>query len=104
MSKAPPHLSQPSQIIARIVAALIPGYLLTHTLCILVALLLSLMPTISKIAAVTSLSMLSFGIYAGIILWIFAVAALRTIWLYLSLAIIATALASWLLYLLEQYQ
>lgn len=84
-------------ITSRVVAAVIPGFVLTNTSGVLLALLL---PG-DRLDGVATATLLSYGIYTAIIMWVFSVERLRTIWLGLLLAIAATGGAAWLMYTLE---
>lgn len=81
-------------MIARIFAALIPGYILANSSAILIGFLLP-MP---KPDAALAVSMLSFALYTAIIMWVFHVPSMKKLWLTLLLAILGTGGASWLLY------
>ena len=84
-------------ITSRVVAALVPGFVLTNTAAVFFALLL---PG-EKFDGVAWATVLSYALYTAIILWVFAVKRLRTVWIGLLGAICATALGAWGLYLLE---
>lgn len=74
-------------VASRVLAALLGGYALTSSITVLLSLVWPL-PTAPAVAAST---MLSFTVYTGVILWIFAARRLRTVWLGL---IVATVLCS----------
>ncbi len=84
-------------IASRVLAALIPGFVLTNTAGTFFALL---MPG-EKALGVVWLTVLSYALYTAIIMWVFAVRRLRTVWLGLTGAIAFTALGAWGLYLLD---
>ena len=88
------------EVVARVFAAVILGYVLANTTSILVGFLLPL----PKVDSVLSASLLSFAIYTAVIMWVFAVKTLRKMWWGLCLASLATGVAAWLLYLLEASQ
>ena len=85
------------RVAARVLAAVLLGYLLTNTSAVLLGFLLPM----SKVDSVLTASLLSFAIYTAIIMWIFSVKTLRTVWLGLGLASVVTGVGAWLLYLLE---
>ena len=85
------------QITSRVLAALIPGFVLTNTASIFLALLL---PG-DRFIGVAWATVLSFALYTAIIIWVFSVRRLRTVWVGLLAAIALTGLGSWGLYLLE---
>ncbi|MEM7048218.1 MAG: DUF3649 domain-containing protein [Acidobacteriota bacterium] len=84
-------------VTSRVVAAAIPGLILTNTLAILLSFLL---PG-DKITAVATATVLSYAIYGALILWIFSVQRLRTVWIGLLSGIVVTAAGAWLMYTLE---
>lgn len=79
-------------VASRVLAAVVVGYALTSSATVLLALLWPL----PKAEAVLAASMLSFLLYAGVIVWIFAVKRLRTVWLGLITATALCAGLSWL--------
>lgn len=80
-------------VASRVVAAVVGGYALTSAATVLLALLWPL----PQAEAVLAASMLSFLLYAGVIVWIFAVKRLRTVWLGLLSATALCSVLSWLL-------
>lgn len=80
-------------VASRILAAVAGGYALISVINILLALLLPL----SKAQAVEVSTMLSFAIYAGIIVWIFSVKRLRTLWLGLLVSTLLCGALAWVL-------
>ena len=54
-----------------------------------------------KISGVATATLLSFAIYAAIVMWTFSVRRLRTVWIGLTLGILVTGAGAWLLYTLE---
>jgi hypothetical protein len=76
-------------VASRILAAVIGGYALTSGLAVLLALLLP----VSKSEATQASTMLSFIIYAVVVLWIFAARSITRVWL----TLLATSLPLWLL-------
>ena len=84
-------------VASRVFAALIPGFVLTNTTGILLTFLL---PG-DKISAVATATLLSYALYGGVILWIFSVERLRTVWIGLLAAIAGTGAGSWLMLTLE---
>ncbi|MGP1717614.1 MAG: hypothetical protein ACTS9Y_10595 [Methylophilus sp.] len=76
-------------VASRILAAIIGGYALTSALSVLLALLLP----VSRSEATLAATMLSFVLYAAVVLWVFAARSVMHIWLWL----IGAALPSWLL-------
>ena len=87
-------------VASRVFAATLFGFILTNTSGVLLA---SLLP-MTKSEAVTTATLLSFLVYAAIILWIFSVSSLRTMWLGLVLAIVVTSAGAWVLQLLGLFQ
>nr|WP_298721405.1 hypothetical protein [uncultured Steroidobacter sp.] len=75
----------------RLVAAVVGGYLLTSSLVALLALLLPMEPA----EAVLTATMLSFAIYAAIVLSVFAARNAWSMWLYLVAAIAVLKVALW---------
>ncbi|MEM8814278.1 MAG: DUF3649 domain-containing protein [Pseudomonadota bacterium] len=84
-------------IASRVFAATIPGFVLTNTSGVLLSFLL---PG-EKLSGVAIATLLSFAIYAAIVMWIFSVKRLRTVWLGLLTGILLTGGGAWLLYTLE---
>ena len=84
-------------ITSRVVAALVPGFVLTNTAGVFFALLL---PG-ERFHGVAWATVFGYALYVAIIMWVFAVKRLRTVWIGLLGAIAATALGAWGLYLLE---
>ncbi|MEM6641272.1 MAG: hypothetical protein AAF610_15395 [Pseudomonadota bacterium] len=82
-------------ITSRVVAALIPGYLLTNTASIA----LGMLYPGSKLSGVAAVSVASFALWTAIVCWVFAVERLRTVWLGLLGAIALTAIAPVYLFL-----
>ncbi|MEM1263257.1 MAG: hypothetical protein AAGH76_12730 [Pseudomonadota bacterium] len=84
-------------VTSRVVAAAIPAFILANTASVLLALLL---PG-AKIGSVATAILLSFGLWTAIIMWVFTVKRLRTVWVGLISSIIVTAGAAALLLWLE---
>ena len=84
-------------IASRVLAAAIPGFVLTNTGSVMLSFLL---PG-DKISGVATATLLSFAIYAAIVMWTFSVRRLRTVWIGLTLGILVTGAGAWLLYTLE---
>ena len=84
-------------IASRVLAAAVPGFVLTNTSSVLLSFLL---PG-DKISGVAAATLLSFAIYTAIVMWVFSVRRLRTVWIGLILGILATGAGAWLLYTLE---
>ncbi|MFK4751780.1 hypothetical protein [Oceanobacter antarcticus] len=80
-------------VASRVLAAVVGGYALTSAATVLLALVWPL-PQAEAVAATT---MLSFTLYTVVILWIFTVKQLRTIWLSLMTATALCMVLSWLL-------
>ena len=91
-------------VTSRVLAAAIPGLILTNTAGILFSYLLPALFAADKFVAVATATLLSFAFYTVIIMWIFAAERLRTIWIALVGGIIVTGTGAWLLYLLESSQ
>ncbi|MEM6796842.1 MAG: hypothetical protein AAF725_22910 [Acidobacteriota bacterium] len=84
-------------VASRVFAATIVGFILTNSTGILLTFILPL----DKISAVAVASVLSFVLWAAIILWVFSVERLRTVWLTLVTAIAVTGGGAWVMYTLE---
>ncbi|MEL7046635.1 MAG: iron transporter [Pseudomonadota bacterium] len=84
-------------ITSRVVAALIPGFVLTNTSGVFLALA---MPG-DVLHSVATATLLSFVIYCVIVMWVFSVERLKTVWLGMTGAIVATSGGAWLLYTLQ---
>lgn len=80
-------------VLQRVVAAVFGGYALAVALSILVA---DTLPQ-KRFDAVMAAMLLSFVFYLAVILWVFTVRALRTMWLGLLASIALVAGAIWLL-------
>ena len=80
-------------VASRILAAVVAGYALTSAASILLALLLP----IPKAEAVLASTMLSFAIYAGVVIWVFQARSATRAWLGLLVALAVLTLACWLL-------
>lgn len=77
-------------LISRIVAAILGGY----TLAALTSVAALALP-ISKPQAVLTGMLASFAVYAGAVIWVFAVRSARRAWLGLLLAALPLLLAAW---------
>ena len=84
-------------VTSRVVAALIPGFLLTNT----TGVLLSFLIPGEKFTGIAWATLLSFLLYAAIIMWVFHVDRLKTVWLGLLGCIAMTSLASLGLYIIN---
>ncbi|MEM6512756.1 MAG: DUF3649 domain-containing protein [Pseudomonadota bacterium] len=84
-------------ITSRVVAAAILGYILSNTASVFLGLAL---PG-DKIEGVATAILLSFALFTAIIMWVFSVKRLSTVWFGLLGAILFTAAGSWLLLRLE---
>ncbi len=80
-------------VAARVAAAVIGGYALTSALTVFFALI---WPT-TKADALAASTMLSFTVYTGIVIWVFAESSIKRIWAVLVGATALVAGASWLL-------
>lgn len=80
-------------VASRVLAAVIGGYSLTSAATVLLALVWPL-PQADAILAAT---MLSFILYVGILVWIFSVKRLQTIWLGLFIMTVICLGLSWAL-------
>lgn len=81
------------QVTSRVLAAVLGGYALTSAATVLLAQVWPLPPA----QAVAASTMLSFALYAGVIVWIFTAKRLGTIWLGLVVATAVCAALSWLM-------
>ena len=84
-------------ITSRVFAAAIPGFILTNTSGVFLALVLPGVRT----DGVATATLLSFAIYTAIVMWVFSVKRLLTVWIGLLGGILATGAGAWLLYTLE---
>ena len=84
-------------VASRVFAATIPAFILTNTASIL----LSFLWPGAKIDGVAFAMLFSFMIYTAIIMWIFSVKRLRTVWIGLLSGIVLTGAGAWLMYTLE---
>lgn len=80
-------------VASRVLAAVAGGY----TLCSVATVLLALLWPLPQAEAVAASTMLSFTLYTAIIVWIFAVKRLKTVWLGLLAASLVCTVLSWLL-------
>ena len=80
-------------VASRVLAAVVGGYALTSAATVLIALILPL----PKAQAVMASSMLSFALYAAILVWVFSAKRVLGIWLGLIMATALCAGLSWLL-------
>lgn len=77
----------------RALAAVVGGYALTSAVTVLLALVWPL----PQAEAILASTMLSFALYVGVLVWVFAAKRLLTIWLGLLIATAVCAGLSWLL-------
>ena len=84
-------------VASRVFAATAPAFLLTNT----AGILLSLVLPGERISGIATATLLSYAIYTVIIMWIFSVKRLRTVWIGLVSALVLTGGGAWLLYTLE---
>ena len=96
MATSAKHLGR-WHVASRVFAAVIPAFVLTNTASIFLGLLI---PG-DKFSGVATATLLSYAIYTALIMWIFSVERLRTVWIVLLSGILATGAGSWLLYTLE---
>ncbi|MCB5190923.1 DUF3649 domain-containing protein [Methylobacillus arboreus] len=80
-------------VASRILAAVVAGYALTSSASILLALLLP----IPKAEAVLASTMLSFAVYAGVVIWVFQARSATRAWVGLLLPLAVLSLLCWLL-------
>lgn len=81
------------RVASRILAAVVGGYALVSTATVLLALVWPL----PRAEAILASTLLSFALYAGVLVWIFAVQRLCTVWIGLVLATVMCGGLSWLL-------
>ena len=107
LGKAPSEMNTPTKAVAkqpvgrwhvtsRVVAALIPGFVLTNTFGIFLALAL---PG-GRLDTIAFATVISFIVYCAIVMWIFSVKTLKTVWTGLLGSIVFTGGGAWLLYTL----
>ncbi|MFV0278248.1 MAG: DUF3649 domain-containing protein [Parahaliea sp.] len=80
-------------VASRVLAAVVGGYALSSAATVLLALIWPLPQAEAVLASTT----LSFALYAGVLVWIFAAERLRTIWLGLVITLAICIALSWLL-------
>ncbi len=80
-------------VASRTLAAVVVGYALTSAVSILLALLLP----VSKAEAVLASTMLSFAIYAAVVIWVFQARSATRAWVGLLVPLAVLSLACWLL-------
>lgn len=86
------HLRQPSEgwlLFYRVAAALLGGYALTLTSSMLLSQLLALLGMGRANASMTAM-LLSFMIYAGIVIWFFTIDSIKSVWKKLLAALAIT--------------
>ena len=81
------------QVVSRVLAAVFGGYALISATTVLLALIWPL----PQAQALLASTMLSFALYTGVIIWVFAVKKSRTVWLWLIVLTVVSALLSGLL-------
>ncbi|UTW48683.1 hypothetical protein [Bacterioplanoides sp. SCSIO 12839] len=74
-------------VIFRVLAALLPAFVLTNSLGILLVLILPF----DRLAVISWASVLGFLFYSVLVMWIFHVSSLKRIWGRLMLAILLTS-------------
>ncbi|MEM7501591.1 MAG: hypothetical protein AAF417_06085 [Pseudomonadota bacterium] len=84
-------------VASRVFAAVVPAFVLTNTTSVLLGFLL---PG-GKFTGVATATLLSYALYTAIIMWIFSVKRLRTVWTTLMVGIVLTGAGAWLMYTLE---
>ena len=80
-------------VTARVLAAVVLGYLVTNT----VGVMLALASPASKPSAVAGATIASFLLWAVIAMWVFSVRRTRTAWVGLLGALVVSGAAAWLL-------
>ncbi|WP_349571043.1 iron transporter [Azotobacter salinestris] len=75
----------------RVVAAVFGGYVLTYAATAALARLLPL----ARFDAVMVSTLLSFALYTGMVLWVFAAASMRRVWLGTALSLPLAAVGFW---------
>ncbi|MEM9305182.1 MAG: hypothetical protein AAGE01_23935 [Pseudomonadota bacterium] len=83
-------------VTSRVIAAAIPGFILANTVSILFGFI---MPGSTADGAAWG-TIMAYAFYTCIIIWVFSVKRLRTVWLGLSGGIALTSAGAWGLYLL----
>lgn len=84
----PAALRNQGAVISRILAASLGGYVLTNTAAVLIAFLLP-MP---KVQSVATMMLGSFALFSAIVIWVYATASLRRVWLIMGPAIVISLL------------
>ncbi|MCR6651379.1 MAG: DUF3649 domain-containing protein [Cellvibrionaceae bacterium] len=80
-------------VASRVLAAAVGGYALTSAATVLLALIWP----VPQAQAIVFAALMSFVLYAGVIIWVFAVKHLRTVWLGLTAATVLCSGLAWLL-------
>ena len=84
-------------VASRVFAATIPAFILTNT----TGVMLTFLVPGEKFASIAFSIVLAFAIWTALVVWIFSVKRLSTVWYTLLAGIVVTGLASWGLFLLE---
>ncbi|MEM7361161.1 MAG: hypothetical protein AAF431_18885 [Pseudomonadota bacterium] len=77
-------------VTSRVIAALIPGFVLVNAFGIALALILANFIGWSKFDAVAFSTLWSFAFYTAVVMWIFSVKTLRKVWLTLLAGLVVT--------------
>ncbi len=83
-------------LVARIVAALFGGYLLTLSSSMLLSQIFDMIGMDRVNASLTAM-LLSFTIYTVIVIWFFAIASVKKVWMNLILGLMITVSLTWLI-------
>ncbi|MEM6818127.1 MAG: hypothetical protein AAF578_05015 [Pseudomonadota bacterium] len=82
-------------VASRVFAAIVPAFILANTASITLATLLPLGEFQSVAWSITT----AFATYTAIIMWIFSVKRLRTVWLGLLAGLVVTGAGTWMAYI-----
>ena len=84
-------------VASRVFAAVIPAFVLTNT----TGVMLTFLVPGDKFASIAVSIVSAFAVWTALVIWIFSVKRLSTIWYTMLAGITVTSLASWGLYILE---
>lgn len=93
----PPSSAYRWAIAARCVAAAVGGFALTSAAAIVLAWLLIRTGAMPRVTATAAATLVSFAVWAGIIMWVFTTASLQRVWLNLMVPALALSVLAWML-------
>jgi|ACQI01.1.fsa_nt_gi hypothetical protein len=96
-----PNLNSDSWLMTyRVIAAILGGFALTLTSSMLLSQLLAIFITERANASITAM-LISFTIYTVIVMWVFTVESVKTVWIKLLSGIAITGFLVWVIKFLE---